>query len=86
MPSSKKMTCKGTLRQVFIRVYRLDLQSIMLVFSTSFVNYVYCPSDLLYGSPHPRGWRVLSLAGDHILRESNTPYLTRFRSNEIARR
>jgi hypothetical protein len=30
----KKLTCKGTLRQVFIRVYRLEIQSVMLVFST----------------------------------------------------
>jgi hypothetical protein len=31
MSSSKKLTCKGTLRQVFIRVYRLEIQSVMLV-------------------------------------------------------
>ncbi len=30
----KKLTCEGTLRQVFNRVYRLDIQSVMLVFST----------------------------------------------------
>jgi hypothetical protein len=30
----KKLTCKGTLRQVFRRVYRLEIQSVMLVFST----------------------------------------------------
>jgi hypothetical protein len=30
----KKLTCKGILRQVFIRVYRLVIQSDMLVFST----------------------------------------------------
>jgi hypothetical protein len=29
----KKFTCKGTLRQVFIRVYRLEIQSVMLVYS-----------------------------------------------------
>ncbi len=34
MLSSKILTCKGTLRQVFIRIYRLDLQSVMLVFLT----------------------------------------------------
>ncbi len=28
----KKLTCKGTLRHVFIRVYRLEIQSVMLVF------------------------------------------------------
>ncbi len=31
----------------FIRVYRLEIQSVMLVFSTSFVNY--CPSNLVSG-------------------------------------
>jgi hypothetical protein len=53
MSSSKKITCKGTLRQVLIRVYRLEIQSVMLVFSTytTFVNY--CPSNLFYGSPPP---------------------------------
>jgi hypothetical protein len=30
----KKFTYKGTLWQVFIRVYRLEIQSVMLVFST----------------------------------------------------
>jgi hypothetical protein len=30
----KELICKGTFRQVFIRVYRLEKQSIMLVFST----------------------------------------------------
>ncbi len=30
----KKLTCKGTLRQMFIRVYRLEIESVMLVFST----------------------------------------------------
>jgi hypothetical protein len=30
----KILTCKGTLRQVFIRVYKLVIQPVMLVFST----------------------------------------------------
>jgi hypothetical protein len=30
----KKFTCTGTLRQVSIRVYRLEILSVMLVFST----------------------------------------------------
>ncbi len=30
----KKFICKGTLRQVFVRIYRLEIQSVMLVFST----------------------------------------------------
>ncbi len=28
------LTCNGTLQQVFIGVYRLEIQSVMLVFST----------------------------------------------------
>jgi hypothetical protein len=48
----KKFTCKGTLRQVFIRVYRLEIQSVMLVFfRPSFVNC--CSSNLLSGSTMP---------------------------------
>ncbi len=39
----KKLTCKGTLRQVFIRGYRLVIQSVMY-FQPSFVNC--CPSNL----------------------------------------
>ncbi len=35
-----------------VAVYRLEIQSIMLVFSTGFVNY--CPSNLLFGQlSHP---------------------------------
>ncbi len=30
----KEVTCKGILRQVFIRIYRLEIQSVMLEFST----------------------------------------------------
>jgi hypothetical protein len=30
----KKWICKGTLRLVFIRIYGLEIQSVMLVFST----------------------------------------------------
>ncbi len=41
----KKLTCKGTLRQVFSGIYRL------LVFSTQLLNY--CPCNLLSSSPPP---------------------------------
>jgi hypothetical protein len=34
----KIFSCKGTLRLVFIRVYRLEILSVILVFSTSFAN------------------------------------------------
>jgi hypothetical protein len=30
----KKLTCKGTLWPMFIRIYRLEIQSVMLVFFT----------------------------------------------------
>jgi hypothetical protein len=36
---------------VFNRVYRLEIQSVMLVFSTQLLHY--CPSNLLSGSPPP---------------------------------
>ncbi len=49
---SKKLTCKGTLQQMFIRVYRLEIQSVMLEFSTQICEM--CPSHLPSGStPHP---------------------------------
>jgi hypothetical protein len=47
----KKLTCKWTMRRVFIRVYGLEIQSVMLVFWPSFVNC--CPSNLLSGSILP---------------------------------
>jgi hypothetical protein len=72
----KKFTCKGTLRKVFIGVYRLEVQSVMLIFSTSFVNYF----RLTFPPPPPfqkskyiiyrhcvagRGLGVLSPVEDH---------------------
>ncbi len=51
MLASKKLTCKGTSRQVFIRVYRLEIQSVNLVFRPSFVNC--CSSNFLSGSTLP---------------------------------
>jgi hypothetical protein len=41
----KKFTCKGTLRQVFIRGNRREIQPVMLVFRPISVNC--CPSNLL---------------------------------------
>ncbi len=48
---SKKFTCKDTLRQVFIRVYRLEIHSGMLVFSTQLCELL--PLYLLSGSTPP---------------------------------
>jgi hypothetical protein len=70
MSSSKILTCKGTLRQVFIRVYRLEIQSIMLVFSTQLCELLPLYPSLWFTSPLPCV---------HILQEFNTLYLTRFR-------
>ncbi len=47
----KKFFCKGTLRQVFIRVYGLETQSVCWYFRPSFVNC--CSSPLLSGSTIP---------------------------------
>jgi hypothetical protein len=80
--------------QVFIRVYRLEIQSVVLVFSTQLYELQYCLSNLLFSSPPPPestvyndsvwlgggGGRVLSCVGDHILQEINTLNLTRFRT------
>jgi hypothetical protein len=44
MQSSKKLTCTGTLRQVFIGVYRLEIQSVMLVFSTQLFGQLSPPT------------------------------------------
>ncbi len=76
-----KLTCKGTLRQEFIRVYRLEIQSVICI---SWTVATLTFSLLQLTSPSPfrvpkyniykqcvagRGWVVLSLVGDHILQE-----------------
>ncbi len=55
MVSSKKMTCKGTLRQVLIRVYRLEIESVMLVFifTTQLGELLLSPLSLVQLSPLP---------------------------------
>jgi hypothetical protein len=88
--------------QVFYRVYRLEIQSVMLVFSTPLV-YCYF-STFSMTSPPPSqskrtvpvytdsvwlwggGWGVLSCVADHILQEFNSLFLTRFRTYKIATR
>jgi hypothetical protein len=52
MSSSKKLTCKGTLRQVFIGDYRLEIQSFMFLFSTQLCELLPL-SNVLSGSPPP---------------------------------
>jgi hypothetical protein len=47
----KKLTCKGTVRLVFIRVYRLEISQSSWYFRPSFVNL--CPSNLLVHLPPP---------------------------------
>ncbi len=98
MSSSKKLTCKGTLQPVFIRVYRLELYSLPCwYFRPSFVNC--CPSNLLSGSTSPpfpvskysihrqcvdgRGWGFCVLL-ETIFCRSLTLYLTRPRTYKIA--
>ena len=90
-----QITIKTTNRErssllAFNRVYRLEIESVMLVFGPRFVNY--CASNLLSGSPPPSpsqsqstvytdsvwlwgGWGVLSPVGDHILQKFKTLYL-----------
>ncbi len=63
MSSSKKMTCKG---QVFIRAYRLEIQSVMLVFDS--------PRPLFPQLPRVKEHYVWGGGGywDYILQEFNT--------------
>ncbi len=51
----KKLTCKWTLRQVFIRVYRLEIQSVTCwYFRPSFVTCSCCPlTPSLWVNPPP---------------------------------
>ncbi len=53
MSSSKKFPFKGTLRQVFLRVYRLEIQSVILVFSTQFCELLSFQPSLWFSSPPP---------------------------------
>ncbi len=59
MSSSKKLTCKETLRQVLIRVYRLEIQSVMLVFSTKLCELLPLYPSLWFNSPPPRQSTVI---------------------------
>ncbi len=47
-----KLNRRGTLRQVFIRVYRREIQSVMLVFSTQLCELLL-PLPLSFNSPPP---------------------------------
>jgi hypothetical protein len=43
----KKLICKGTLRQVFIRVYRLE------IFDPALLSVAPLTFSLVFNSPHP---------------------------------
>jgi hypothetical protein len=71
MLSSKKSGLKGTLRQAFIRVARLEIQSVLWVFSSQLVDC--CHSNLLSGSTlPPPPFPVLSMSLI-FLRATGTP-------------
>jgi hypothetical protein len=53
MLSSKILTCKGTLRQVFIRFYRLQIQSVLLIFSTQLCELLPLSGSTLPPTPLP---------------------------------
>jgi hypothetical protein len=78
---------------VFNRVYRLEIQSVMLVFSTPLVNccplpkvniqirYIQSTENVwLWGG----GYGVLRSVVDNIQQEFNALFLTRFRTYQIA--
>jgi hypothetical protein len=82
---------------VFNIVYRLEIKSVMLVFSTPHVNC--CPSTFSLTSPTPPppsqskyiktvcgcgGGGVFSCVVDNILEKFTTLFLTRFRTYKIA--
>jgi len=46
-----KFTCKGTLWQVFSKVYRLEVQSVILVFSTQLCELLPIYPSFLFPSP-----------------------------------
>jgi hypothetical protein len=48
-----KFTCKGTLWQVFSKVYRLEVQSVILVFSTQLCELLPLSPSLWFKSPPP---------------------------------
>ncbi len=48
-----KMPCNGTSRHVFIRVYRLEIQSVMLVFSTQLCEPFPLDPSLWLNFPPP---------------------------------
>ncbi len=49
----QKSTCKGSSRQVIIRVYILEIQSVMLVISTQFCELVPLEPSFWFNSPPP---------------------------------
>ncbi len=49
----KNWPITGPLRQVFIRVYRLEIQSVMLVFSTHLCELLALQPSLWFNSPPP---------------------------------
>jgi hypothetical protein len=75
---------------MFLRVYRLEIQSVMLAFSSKLCELLPLSPSLWFTSPPPpcvklqkvcdwEGLGVSSPLGDHML------YLTRFRTYKIAR-
>jgi hypothetical protein len=53
MSSSKKLTCKGTLRQVFIRVYRVEIKLVMLAHIFDPALWTVAPPTLPVVQLHP---------------------------------
>jgi hypothetical protein len=49
----KKLTCKETLRQALIRVYRLEIHSVMLVFLTQLCELLPLEPSLWSTLPSP---------------------------------
>jgi hypothetical protein len=84
---------------VFSRVYRLEIQSVMMVFSTQLSSLTFSLVQLPHPSPLPKvyvryiqtvcvwegvGRGVLNCVGDHIMQEFITLLLARFTTHKIA--
>ncbi len=82
MSSSKKLTCKETLRKVFVRVYRREITSVMLVFSTQLCKLLPLYSNLLFGSnPKQKPRRGGGLRQTNTCRK--VPYRSIFLDDDI---
>ncbi len=74
-----KLTCKGTfsdLRLLFIRVYRLEIQSVMLVFLTQLCELLHLSPSLWFNSPPFPVWISILYTRIRCVRERGLGFWT----------